>query len=84
MTQFYVIEIQSYADGTFGDLKHIAYDEDPAIARLKGESKWHEIMAAAAISVLPCHSATLLDTDGRAILTGCYKHEVPTPEPTEE
>ena len=84
MTQFYVIEIQSYADGTFGDLKHIAYDEDPAIARLKGESKWHEIMSAAAISELPCHSATLLDTDGRAIKTGCYKHEVPTPEPTEE
>lgn len=85
MTQFYVIEIQTYQDGSFGDIKHIAYDEDPGIARLKGEAKWHEIMAAAAVSTLPCHAVTLLTTDGRCIMNGCYRHTVtPEPEPTPE
>lgn len=83
MTQFYVIEIQTYQDGTFGDIKHIAYDEDPGVARLKGEAKWHEIMASAAVSTLPCHAVTLLTTDGRCIMHGCYRHAV-QPESTTE
>ena len=37
MTQYYIMELQKYTDGSFGDIKHIAYDEDPTKARLKGE-----------------------------------------------
>ena len=85
MNQFYIIEIQQYKDGNYGHIVHFAYDADATKARLKAESKYHEVLAAAAISELPQHSATLLTADGRAIMNQCYKHVIePTPEPTPE
>lgn len=85
MNQFYIIEIQKYANGEFGHIVHFAYDEDPTKARLKAESKYHEVLAAAAVSELPQHSATLLTSDGRAVMNQVYRHEVTAPEeePTE-
>ena len=83
MTQFYVVEIQKYQDGTYGDIKHFAYDEDPDIARLKGESKYYEVLSAAAVSNLPEHAAIMFSSEGFPIMHQCYKHEV-TPEPTPE
>ena len=53
MNQFYIIEIQKYVNGEFGHIVHFAYDEDPTKARLKAESKYHEVLAAAAVSELP-------------------------------
>ena len=76
MTQFYIIEIQKYADGTYGDIKHFAYDEDPDIARLKGESKYYEVLSAAAVSNLPEHAAIMFSSEGFPIMHQCYKHEV--------
>ena len=85
MTQFYIVEIQTYADGTFGHIVHFAYDEDPDKARLKGESKYHEVLSAAAVSDLPSHAAIMFTTEGFPILNQCYKHNVqPEPEPSEE
>lgn len=84
MTQYYVIEIQKYLSGEFGHIVHYAYDEDANKARLKAESKYHEVLAAAAVSELPQHSATLLTSDGRAVMSQCYRHEVVEPEPTPE
>lgn len=89
MTQFYVIEIQKYKgqDGeadSFGHIVHYTYDEDANKARLKAESKYHEVLAAAAVSELPQHSATLLTSDGRAVMSQCYRHEVVEPEPSPE
>lgn len=84
MTQYYIFEIQQYADDSYGDIRHIAYDEDATMARLKAESKYHEVLAAAAISQLPSHSATLLTSDGRAIMNQCYRHETAQPEPEVE
>ena len=52
MTQFYVVEIQQYANGEFGHLVHYAFDADPDKARLKGEAKYHEVLAAAAWSTM--------------------------------
>lgn len=75
MNQYYILEIQQYANGEFGHIVHFAYDEDPTKARLKAESKYHEILAAAAISDLPQHSATLIASDGRGIMNQCYRHE---------
>lgn len=49
MFQYYVIEIQKYTDGSYGHLVHAAYDEDQTQARLKGESKYYEVLSAAAI-----------------------------------
>jgi len=84
MTQFYIFEVQAYANGEFGHIVHFAYDEDATKARLKAESKYHEVLAAAAVSELPQHSATLLTSDGRAIMDQCYRHEIPAPEPEVE
>lgn len=81
MNQYYIIEIQQYLSGEFGHIVHFAYDASPSTARLKAESKYHEVLAAAAISELPQHSATLLTSDGRCIMNQCYKHEVVQPEP---
>ena len=86
MNQFYIFEIQQYTDGNYGHIVHFAYDENPTKARLKAEAKYHEVLAYAAVSELPQHSATLLTADGRAVMNQCYKHEVvqPEPEPTPE
>ena len=84
MNQYYIIEIQQYLNGEYGHIVHYAYDENATTARLKAESKYHTVLAAAAISELPSHSATLLASDGRCIMNQCYRHEVPEPEPEEE
>lgn len=90
MTQFYIVEVQTFANGEFGHLVHYAFDEDADKARLKAESKFYEVLAAAAVSDLPCHSAILFSTEGFPIMHQCYKHAVkpaepePVEEPTEE
>lgn len=84
VTQFYIMELQQYASGEYGNLVHYAWDEDPTKARLKAESKYHEVLAAAAISELPQHSATLLTSDGRCVMNQCYRHEIATPDETPE
>ena len=87
MYQYYVIEIQKYTDGTFGHLVHWAADENADRARMKAESKYHEVLAAAAVSELPQHAAALLASDGAELMRQCYTHTVtavePEPEPEE-
>lgn len=86
MTQFYIVEVQQYANGEFGHLVHYAYDQDADVARLKAESKYHEVLAAAAVSNLPTHSAIMFSTEGFPVLHQCYHHNVvpETPAPAEE
>ena len=89
MNQYYVFEIQQYQNGEFGHIVHFAYDENATKARLKAEAKYHEVLAAAAVSTLPQHAASLLTSDGRLVMNQCYKHEIevqpePEPEPNPE
>lgn len=86
MNQYYIIQIQQNAQGEYSHLVHWAYDADATQARLKAESTYHTILAAAAISNLKSHSATLVAADGRAIMNQCYKHEIieEETEPTQE
>ena len=84
MNQFYIIEIQQYTNGEFGHIVHVAYDENATKARLKAEAKYHQVLASAAVSELPQHSATLLTSDGRAVMNQCYRHEVVQSEPEVE
>lgn len=83
MYQYYVVEIQQYQNGEFGHLVHYAYDEDQNKARLKGESKYYDVLSAAAVSDLPSHAAIMFSTEGFPIMNQCYKHE-PEPEPEAE
>lgn len=80
MNQYYIMEIQQYANGEYGHIVHFAHDDDAVKARLKAESKYHEVLAAAAVSELQSHAATLLTADGRAVMNQCYKHEIAAPE----
>lgn len=86
MTQYYIIEIQQYANGEYGHIVHYAFDEDADKARLKAESKYHEVMSAAAISETKKHSAIILSDESFPVMHNCYKHNVavPEPEPVEE
>lgn len=84
MNQYYILEIQKYLNGEFGHIVHFAYDANATKARLKAEAKYHEVLAAAAVSELPQHSATLITSDGRVVMNQCYIHDVePEPEPEE-
>ncbi len=54
MTQFYVVEIQQYANGEYGHIIHYVYDENPDAARNKGDSKYYEVMAVFRLMRLYC------------------------------
>lgn len=88
MTQYYIIEIQQYANGEYGHIVHYAWDEDADKARLKAESTYHQILAAAAVSETKKHSAVILSDESFPVLHACYKHNVTAPvaqpEPAED
>lgn len=73
---YYIIEIQQYADLSYGHLVHWATTRNAA------ESKYYTVLAAAAVSELPSHSATLIDSEGTFVMSRCYHHEQPAPEET--
>lgn len=75
MYQYYIMEIQQYQTGEYGDIKHFAYDEDQDTARMKAESKYHEVLSAAAISDCLTHSAILFTAEGVPVLHQCYRHK---------
>ena len=83
MYQYYVFEIQKYANGEYGHLIHWASDANADRARCKAESKYHEVLAAAAVSDLPQHAAVLLASDGTEIMRQCYYHTAAMSVPEE-
>lgn len=66
--KYIVIEIQKFANGTISTLTN-AYDSLNA-----AESKYHTVLAAAAISELPTHSAVLMNENGYVIRSQSYNH----------
>jgi len=66
---YIVMEIQTNNDGTVGSLVY-KYE-----SRLEAESKYHTVLAAAAISALPMHAAVLLTNRGQMITSEYYEHE---------
>ena len=66
---YIVVELQTNSDGTVGNLVY-SYDN-----RNEAESKYHAVLAAAAISALPVHSCALMSNDCVLLKQGCYKHE---------
>lgn len=48
--------------------------------RNTAESKWHEILATAAVSSIEEHAASILTSDGRLVCNQCYRHEQSTEE----
>ena len=68
--KYFIIEIQATED-TATVVTPIQSDSSIFAA----ESKYHQTLAAAAISQVPCHSVLLLDSEGRTVREPeCYKH----------
>lgn len=76
MYQNYVVEVKKTASGEYEHNVFWLYDEDPDTAMLKAESKFHEILAAAAVSEMAEHSAILFTSEGFPKDHKCYKHGV--------
>ena len=80
---FIVIEIQEN-NGTVGNIVTAHETQEAA------EAKFHTILAAAAVSAVPKHSAVLLSDEGFPLRNECYKHAaapaaiVPPEEPAAE
>lgn len=66
---FIVLEIQTNANNEVATLV------SPALAGPQAESKYHTILAAAALSNLPKHAAVILDETGEVYAHQCYKRE---------
>lgn len=85
MTQFYIVEVRQLQNGEYEHYVHYAYDESADKAQRKAESKYYEVLAAAAVSNTLSHSAILFSTEGFPLMHQCYKHAVqPEPTPTPE
>ena len=74
---YLVIEIQTMANGQVATIttQHATQNE--------AESKYHTVLAAAAISEIPAHAAVLMYHLGNVIAAQHYTHEQPKPEPEE-
>lgn len=68
-TKFIVIELQKNVDGNIGNIVWSYSDQNIA------ESKYYAILASAATSSIPKHSAVLLHEDGFVIRNETYVHE---------
>lgn len=65
---YIVIELQTNTDGAVGNLVYQYASRDEA------ESKFHSILAAAAISALPVHAAVMLTNAGTMVRSEYYRH----------
>lgn len=67
---FIVIELQKNADGNVANIvtQHATQAE--------AESAYHSILASAAISNVPVHSAVIVTEEGFTLMHQCYKHNV--------
>lgn len=82
MYQNYIVEIKQFHSGEFEHNVNWVWDEDADKAMQKAESKFHEILATAAVSDTASHAAILFTSEGFPVRNECYKHGQ-TAEPVE-
>ena len=75
--KFLVIEIQVSDSGIVGNFVW-SYDTIN-----EAESKYHSVLAAAAVSSVPIHSAVILNETGFEIKAQSYDHREPEPQEAE-
>lgn len=86
LTQIYITEIKKLHSGEFEHQNYWVWDEDADKARQKAEAKFHEVLAAAAVSDTATHAAIMFTSEGFPLRNECYYHD-PLPvveEPVEE
>ena len=67
---YIVIELQQINDSQVANIVTAYTTKDTA------ERQFHTVLAAAAVSTLPCHSAVMLDECGNMLKHEFYRHEV--------
>ena len=67
---YIILEIQTDAQGTVTILPEVKKE-----TRREADSVYHSMLAAAALSQLPVHSAVILTNDGRLISAQSYSTE---------
>ena len=75
---YLVIELQTAADGT------VAYIVSTYVDRNAAESQFHTILASAAVSQVPTHTAVLITNKGQVIKRETYYHSPVETEPEVE
>lgn len=65
---FIVIELQKSAEGIVSNI----VTDHPTQA--EAESKYYSILASAAVSKVPIHSAIIVSEEGFPVKHQCYKH----------
>ena len=75
---YIAVEIKGKADGA---VEVSTYKKE---TREEAEKAYHSILAVAAVSTHPVHSALILNVEGSTLKKDCYKHEQPKPEPGPE
>ena len=70
MKEYIVIEIQSYDSGDVGTLVS-AYED-----YWDAEQKYHTVLAAAAKSALPIHTAVIMNPSGVVIEKVCFNRKL--------
>ena len=66
--KYIVIELQKNADGMVSNLV-TSHD-----TLAEAESKYYSILAYAAVSEIPVHSAIIVSEEGFPVKHNCYKH----------
>ena len=66
---YVVLEIQTMPDG------HVAVIATQHATEAEAAAKYHTILAAAALSQLPAHAATILTNEAYQNAQECYHHE---------
>lgn len=74
---YFILEIQSQGDGRAAIVTPIRSAENLNAAN----SQYHQVLAAAAVSSVPYHSAVMIGDMGDVLKSECYVH---TPEPAPE
>ena len=77
--KYIVIEIQKLADGSVAIPPIATYDSLQEAA-----SRYHTILASAAISNVPLHSALILNEAGQKVKLDNYEHIAPEEEEEQE
>lgn len=77
--EYFVLEIQKWADGTW---HHIVYQYEN---RMQAEAKYHYILSEAAVAQIPRNGAVVIDGNGQTLMSYIYQHgEYETDVPSEE
>lgn len=72
--RYIVIEMQTNTDGTIGN--QVTSFDATEQGKAQAEAKYHQVLAAAALSAKPIHACVLMTAEGFLLESKCYRHEV--------